>query len=205
MGTDPPATPRKTIKRNDKRRLIVEAAVRVLMRDGLKGCTARAVADESPLTKSAIHYYFDSTEEIVDAAMDAHLEEFLRRLLDAAASHKEPTERFWAVVQTYFATFNEAPGSAVVWLAYWLQNMDFGRREYNERIQNRIVGVLSQTLAETGADESAARSQALFSYLIGTVLRQEVYPVEFDEIRDEVANLIGLGEAARKPSRNLAS
>lgn len=193
------------VKRENKRRLIVEAAVRVLMRDGLKGCTARAVADESPLTKSAIHYYFDSTEELVDAAMEAHLEEFLQRLLDVAASHTEPTERFWAVVQSYWATFNEAQGSAVVWLAYWLQNIEVGRQHHNERIQGRIVGVLSQSLADTGLKEPTARSQALFSYLIGTVLRQEVYPIPFSQIRTEVAKLVGIEEFGHRSPRNMAS
>lgn len=205
MGRNPSATPPKIVKRENKRRLIVDAAVRVLMRDGLKGCTARAVADESPLTKSAIHYYFDSTEELVDAAMEAHLEEFLQRLLEVAASQTEPTERFWAVVQTYWATFSEARGSAVVWLAYWLQNMEAGRQHHNERIQGRIVGVLSQSLADTGAEEPTARSQALFSYLIGTVLRQEVYPIPLSQIRAEVAKLVGLKEAGHTPTRNIAS
>jgi AcrR family transcriptional regulator len=205
MGSDPSATPPKIVKRENKRRLIVEAAVRVLMRDGLKGCTARAVADESPLTKSAIHYYFDSTDEIVDAAMEAHLDGFLQRLLDVATSHTDPTERFWAVVQTYWATFYEAEGSAVVWLAYWLQNMELGRRHHNERIQDRIVGVLSQSLADAGMNEPTARSQALFSYLIGTVLRQEVYPIPFAQVRAEVAKLVGLGETGHTSARNMAS
>ena len=56
----------ETPNQRDKQRQIVEAARRVLARDGLAGCTARAVADASPLTKSAINYYFASMDEIID-------------------------------------------------------------------------------------------------------------------------------------------
>ncbi|MHB8696146.1 MAG: TetR/AcrR family transcriptional regulator [Solirubrobacteraceae bacterium] len=189
-----PPTSRIPEKREAKRREIIEAAMRVLMRDGLRACTARAVADESPLTKSAIHYYFDSTEEIVEAAMDALLAGFLGRLRTVADAHNDPTERFWAVVEDYLASFDEVPGSTVVWFAYWLDNMEAGRIERNVWLQDRIAGVLGELLADAGAHDPPARARALFSYLIGAVLRQAVHPVPFDELRPEVAALSRLDD-----------
>jgi AcrR family transcriptional regulator len=189
-----PPTSRIPQKRAAKRQQIIEAAMRVLMRDGLRACTARAVADESPLTKSAIHYYFDSTEEIVEAAMDALLEGFLGRLRTVADAHGDPTERFWAVVEDYLASFDEVPGSTVVWFAYWLDNMEAGRIERNVWLQDRIAGVLGELLADAGAHDPPARARALFSYLIGAVLRQAVHPVPFDELRPEVAALSRLDD-----------
>ena len=62
---------------DSKRRQIIEAARVVLARGGLSGCTARAVAEASPLTKSAINYYFASMDEIIDLAMAAHVEAML--------------------------------------------------------------------------------------------------------------------------------
>jgi AcrR family transcriptional regulator len=178
-----------TLKHERKRRLIVEAAMRVLMRDGLSGCTARAVAAESPLTKSAIHYYFDSIDEIVDVAMDAHLDAFLARLREVAAGHDEPVERFWAVVEDYLQTFADHPGSALVWFAYWLQNMEQGRLERNEGLQDRIAGVLTELLDDAGIEDSAVRARALFSYLIGALLRQQAHPAPFAELRPELESL----------------
>ena len=155
---------RVTLKREAKRALIVEAAMRVLMRDGLQACTARAVADESPLTKSAIHYYFDSIDEIVDAAMDAHLDRFLERLRVAEA-HPDPAERFWLVTRDYLNAFSEEPGSAVVWFGYWLQNMERGRVEPNVGLQDRIAQVIVEILAEAGADDPQSRGRAVFDNL----------------------------------------
>jgi DNA-binding transcriptional regulator YbjK len=50
-----------------------EAVLTVLARDGLAGCTARAVAEASPLTKSALHYYFSDMDKIIDQATVGHI------------------------------------------------------------------------------------------------------------------------------------
>ena len=52
-----------------KRQQIVEAARRVLAEQGLAACSVRAIADASPLTKSAIHYYFADINELVDEGL----------------------------------------------------------------------------------------------------------------------------------------
>ena len=193
MAATSGTSPRVTLKREAKRALIVQAAMRVLMRDGLQACTARAVADESPLTKSAIHYYFDSIDEIVDAAMNAHLDRFLERLRLVAAAHSDPAERFWAVSRDYLQAFSDEPGSAVVWFGYWLQNMERGRIAPNVGLQDRIAQVIVEVLEEAGADDPQSRGRAVFSYLIGAVLRQEVDPVPFAELRPELESLSRLG------------
>lgn len=176
-------------KRQVKRQQIVDAAARVLLRDGLRACTARAVADESPLTKSAINYYFDSIDEVVDAAMAAVLEEFFDRLRTAAAQQDDPTKRFWAVAEEYLAFFTERPGSTRLWFAYWLDNLERSRAGRDEWLQDRIAGVLGEILADAGADDPPTQARALFSYLIGATVRQEVQPVPFSELRSEIASL----------------
>jgi DNA-binding transcriptional regulator YbjK len=82
-----------------KRRQIIDAARAVLARDGLAGCTARAVAEASPLTKSAINYYFSSLDEIIDLAMAAHVEAMLTALRAVAARHADPYRRLHAVIR----------------------------------------------------------------------------------------------------------
>ena len=103
-----------------KRRQIIEAAREVLARDGLAGCTARAVADASPLTKSAINYYFASMDEIIDLAVAAHVEAMLAALRQVAAQHRDPYRRLHAVVQAYLDTFADQPHAAYLWFEYWV-------------------------------------------------------------------------------------
>src|SRR5262245_28828974 len=87
----------------DKRDQIIEAAKVVLLRDGLRGCTVREVAYESLLTRSAIHYYFRSMNEIIGAAMDSLLDGFVSGLRQAGVGIEDPVERFWAVMEKYVA------------------------------------------------------------------------------------------------------
>src|SRR5690348_7536488 len=87
-----------------KRAQIIDAAKEVLATQGLAACTARAVADASPLTKSAIHYYFHDIDEIVDEAMAGHVDAMLTNLRHVA-DQAEPDERLWRVVEAYLATF----------------------------------------------------------------------------------------------------
>jgi len=51
-----------------RRSLIVDAAVDTLRREGIAGCTVRAIAATTPLTKGTIHYYVSDVREIVNAA-----------------------------------------------------------------------------------------------------------------------------------------
>jgi AcrR family transcriptional regulator len=94
----------------------------LITRDGLAACTACAVADRSPLTKSAVHYYVDDIQQIVDIAMHEHVTA-LRR---AADGDPAPAEKLWAVVRTYLATLAEQPSAAFLWFEYWI---DSGRRQ----------------------------------------------------------------------------
>src|SRR5581483_7344263 len=92
----------------------------VLAEGGLAACTARAVADASPLTKSAIHYYFNDINEIIDQAVLAHLDAMLEGLRADANRISDPDERLWAVLDAYLATFADQPHAAFLWFEYWV-------------------------------------------------------------------------------------
>jgi AcrR family transcriptional regulator len=180
----------------EKQRQIVEAARTVLARDGLAACTARAVADESPLTKSAIHYYFDTIEEIIDRAMEAHIVAFVEQLRQASSDRDEPVDRLWSTLESYLKTFEERPTIATLWFGYWVSALEDGRRQPVERMQDKIVDLLAELLAAADCPDAEARARALFSYLVGTVMRQAVRPAPFSELQPELAALCGLPPAA---------
>jgi TetR/AcrR family transcriptional regulator, fatty acid metabolism regulator protein len=50
----------------DKRRLILDAAVRVFARQGFHGCRVSDVADEAQVAYGLVYHYFDSKDEILD-------------------------------------------------------------------------------------------------------------------------------------------
>lgn len=179
-----------------KRRQIIEAAQRILARDGLAACTARAVADESPLTKSAIHYYFDDMDEIIDAAMAAHLTAFLDLVRAAADQHTDPSERFWAAVRAYLQTFREQPSTARLWFAYWVDAGERSRPGPIDDMHRQATDLLATLLTDILVADPASRAHALLSYLLGTIVQQAIRPLPFSALAPEIAALCGTELAA---------
>lgn len=92
-----------------KRALILEGALRVFARDGLREASMRAIAKEAGYTPGAIYSYFPSKEHIYAAALN----ESLRRLQNAtetAASHAATAaSRYVAAGLAFFDFYDENP------------------------------------------------------------------------------------------------
>ena len=58
------------VSQDDRRRQLIEAAVRVLQRDGVDHVTTRAIAAEADAPLASIHYTFGSKTDIVRAAFE---------------------------------------------------------------------------------------------------------------------------------------
>ena len=59
------ATTARTQAARDKRRLILDAAVRVFARQGFHACRVSDVADEAGVAYGLVYHYFQSKEEIM--------------------------------------------------------------------------------------------------------------------------------------------
>src|SRR4051812_16800147 len=66
----------------DKRRLILDAAIRVFARQGFHACRVSDVADEAGVAYGLVYHYFDSKEEILNTLFT----ERWQIMLDAIAS-----------------------------------------------------------------------------------------------------------------------
>jgi AcrR family transcriptional regulator len=167
-----------------KRAQIVEAAKEVLATQGLAACTARAVADASPLTKSAIHYYFHDIDEIVDEAMAGHVDAMLLNLRRVAAEYTDPDERLWRVVETYFATFADQPHAAFLWFEYWVAASRRASLDQPAAMLDKMHALLVEVL--TVPDPEGTAHQIL-SWMLGTIVQQHVRRRPPDVLRHELA------------------
>ncbi|GHF03221.1 TetR family transcriptional regulator [Amycolatopsis deserti] len=190
MAVTPPGQ-RERLSPNQlaKQEQIVEAARQVLARDGLAGCTARAIADASPLTKSAIHYYFTDIDVLVDRAMAAHVTAFLDELREVAARHADPREKLWAVLEAYLDSFAKEADSAFLWFEYWIAVSRADHPEAIEAMLRSVTELLTELLAGVGVIDPRARARALMSYLLGAVVQQRVRRRPFATLREEIESL----------------
>ncbi|OZM79274.1 TetR/AcrR family transcriptional regulator [Pseudonocardia sp. MH-G8] len=63
-----------------RRTQLIDAAVRVIARDGVAGLTHRGVAAEAGVPKSAATYYFTSLDDLLTAALRADTEQLVEAL-----------------------------------------------------------------------------------------------------------------------------
>lgn len=176
--------------RRGKREQIINAAKQVLARDGLAACTVRAVADAGPLTKSAVHYYFDDIHQIVDTAMRDHVTAMVTGLRQAADGESDPAEKLWAVVHAYLATFAERPNAAFLWFEYWI---DTGRRHSADAIAATVADMrtlFGELVAQLPVDDPVVATDALLSWLLGTVVQQQIRPRPRTRLRDELNSIV---------------
>lgn len=72
----------KLVDPDARRREVVDALFRVVVRDGLQRTSLRAVADEAGLNIGSLRHYFASQQELMDFAMQSMLDRVSGRLLE---------------------------------------------------------------------------------------------------------------------------
>jgi AcrR family transcriptional regulator len=187
------AAPKFSPNQQEERREIIEVAKAVLLASGLDRFSARSLTESGSFSRSAIHYYFDSVEEIVDAAMASQLDSFLEMLNAAAAEHEVPRDRFWAVTQRYLTHFAERPALTLLWFDYSIAAVQAGRPhpaiEIEARLQEMFVGLLK----DCGVPEFRPRSEALLAFMLGTTLRGVLHRGSLaSDLRRQLAVVSGL-------------
>lgn len=138
----------------DRRRQLVEAAVRVLEREGVRGLTTRRVADEAGAPLASIHYVFATKDDLVEAAIAALLEQLAAPIL----ARVRPEEGIAAAIRSLLAGYweyvkNDPNGEFVI--AELTMVMDdersrrFARAEY-ARYRAMALGALEAAATATG-------------------------------------------------------
>jgi AcrR family transcriptional regulator len=77
---------------------IMSATYRALCAHGYADLTTQRIADESSKSKAALHYHFDTKEELLDAFLDYVLDGFEAELACEAADPRERLATFLAAV-----------------------------------------------------------------------------------------------------------
>ena len=77
----------------DKRRVILEAAVRVFARQGFHTCRVSDIADEAGVAYGLVYHYFSSKEEILDTLFLERWDVMLAAIAEVDASPRTPREK----------------------------------------------------------------------------------------------------------------
>ncbi|MGE0824576.1 MAG: TetR/AcrR family transcriptional regulator [Candidatus Binatia bacterium] len=172
----------------------MEAAMQVLLAHGLAGCTSRAIAEASAVAKSALHYYFRDTEEIVDLAFRRLIGEFVERIEAAAAAAPDPQQGLRAAAATYLYLGSSGHSAALPML--WFEMQLAARRSGNtatmRELSGRIIDMLVALLRQIGTAEPENHARVLVSSLFGILIRDAVQPADLDRELDACLRVLHL-------------
>src|SRR5690349_8252328 len=93
----------------DKRRVILDAAVRVFARQGFHICRVSDIADEAGVAYGLVYHYFSSKEEILDTLFLERWDLMLAAISEADASHEEPRDKLYAIAAFIVDSYRHDP------------------------------------------------------------------------------------------------
>src|SRR3954468_17969178 len=80
----------------DKRRIILDAAVRVFARQGFNGCRVSDIADEAGVAYGLVYHYFRSKDEVLDTLFLERWNVLLEVIRELDATDSAPREKLHA-------------------------------------------------------------------------------------------------------------
>ncbi len=99
-------TRRMGVQNSEVRTQLIEAAAKLLRKEGWAAVTARRLAEVVGLKRQIVHYYFGTIEDLLVAVIRLESEEVLRRLTQALES-TQPLRAIWELGGEITANINE--------------------------------------------------------------------------------------------------
>ena len=98
-----------TTQATDKRRVILDAAVRVFARQGFHTCRVSDIADEAGVAYGLVYHYFSSKEEILDTLFLERWDIMLGAIAEADAVQRSPREKLFAIAGFIVDSYRHDP------------------------------------------------------------------------------------------------
>jgi AcrR family transcriptional regulator len=98
----------------EKRRLILDAAVRVFARNGFHGSRVGDIAEEAGVAHGLLYHYFSSKDEVLQTVFRENWGELLQRFGQVAASDEPADEKLLGIVKILLRTWRNDPDLVTV-------------------------------------------------------------------------------------------
>jgi AcrR family transcriptional regulator len=102
-------TPAGGAKAPDKRRLILDAAVRVFARQGFHACRVSDIADEAGVAYGLVYHYFASKDEVLDTLFLERWQVMLQLIRDVDAEPLPVREKLGAIASFIIDSYSHDP------------------------------------------------------------------------------------------------
>ncbi len=98
-----------TIAATEKRRVILDAAVRVFADQGFHTCRVSDIADEAGVAYGLVYHYFSSKEQILDTLFLERWDVMLGAIAEADASRRSARDKLYAIAAFIIDSYRHDP------------------------------------------------------------------------------------------------
>lgn len=124
-------------RKDDRRKQILKAAVKVFAEKGYHGCRISDVAEEAGVAYGLVYHYYGNKDGLLASVFDTNWAFFAKAIDDIAASQQSMREKLTLIVELAFQAFEMAP------LVVKVLVLEFGRNaRLGEALENpKVAGV----------------------------------------------------------------
>ena len=185
----------------DKRRVILDAAVRVFARQGFHTCRVSDIADEAGVAYGLVYHYFSSKETILDTLFVENWDVMLAAIDEAEASDRMPREKLRAIASLIVDSYSRDPDVMKVIIVEVTRAANTFGRTHLDKIMQAYEGIARIVKQAQAAGAFRSEVDALFAAqafygLIEQVLTQWIFsglPLtteEFEHVKNEIVEMI---------------
>jgi AcrR family transcriptional regulator len=108
--------------REERRRQILEAALKVFLEKGFHTANVSDVAAEAGVSQGTIYWYFDSKDALFQAALLSVFEEFGADTIAPLTQYTTATEKLLSLAESIVSFAEVAEGLFMLFLGYWFSS-----------------------------------------------------------------------------------
>jgi DNA-binding transcriptional regulator YbjK len=197
------AAPARSEQGAERRGAILEATVRLLVRDGLGAITHRAVAREAEVPLAATTYYFASKDELVTEALAILVEDEIGRIAQRAAALGDdissPSRSAAAVAEVLFPDADSAAALLAKFEVYLEASRRPGLRATAAHWLRAFEQLAESSLELAGSSDAKRLAPLLVAGIDGLLvhrLSEGIDDLEVEHLREQLEELFALVLAA---------
>src|SRR5262245_10864357 len=104
----------RSIALEDKRKLLLDAAVRVFARTGYHGSRVGDIAEEAGVAHGLLYHYFDSKEQVLQIVFRENFGELLQRFHEVEETDEPAAEKLAGIAKILLRTWRNDPDLVTV-------------------------------------------------------------------------------------------
>jgi AcrR family transcriptional regulator len=125
----------------DKRRIILEAAVRVFARQGFHTCRVSDIADEAGVAYGLVYHYFSSKDEVLDTIFLDRWDVMLAAIREVDARTIAPREKLYAIAGFIIDSYRHDPNLMKVIIVEVTRAANTFARTHLDRIREAFAEI----------------------------------------------------------------